>query len=380
MAKIRVIMLLTTLIVVGIIGLFTSYYARGYRFSLKTLKFSPNGILVIKSEPDGASVYINGNLKTATNATISISPGVYDVEVKKEGFLTWKKRLEIKKEIVTQAGVTLFKNAPSLSPVTFSGAYNPISSHDGTKVAFSDENGLWTTETYNLPIGFANSPKKIADGNLIKSTYQFSPDGNQILLNISNNIFVIDSGSLTPQSQWVNISSKKESVLSEWKMESLAKNQNLIKNLPTEISYILQNKTSDFIFSPDENMILYKVNSDTNLPSNLIPQLPGSSTQEEERNLQAGYTYIYDIKEDRNFLIGENSSVFYWMPDSRRVLNPIDGKIVIMDYDGTNKQTVYSGSYIAPFAFPYRNTTKLLVLTNLGASSQTPNLYELTIK
>lgn len=125
MAKIRVFVFLSTLIVVGLIGLFVSYYARGYRLNLQTLKFVPNGILVLKSEPDGASVFIDGELKTATNATISLSPGTYDVEIKKEGFTSWYKRLSIEKEIVVTATASLFKNAPSLSPVTFSGAKKP---------------------------------------------------------------------------------------------------------------------------------------------------------------------------------------------------------------------------------------------------------------
>lgn len=88
MIKIRVFFFLITLIMVGGIGLFASYYARGYKFDLKTLKFQPNGILVLKSEPDGASVYINGELKTATNATISLSPELMMSRLKKTGFST----------------------------------------------------------------------------------------------------------------------------------------------------------------------------------------------------------------------------------------------------------------------------------------------------
>ena len=95
MAKIRLIAFLIGILIVGTVGTFVSYYARGYKFNPKTLSFLPNGILVIKSEPDGASVLINGELKTATNATISLSPGVYDVEVKKDGYFSWYKRLAI---------------------------------------------------------------------------------------------------------------------------------------------------------------------------------------------------------------------------------------------------------------------------------------------
>jgi hypothetical protein len=115
MAKVRLVIFLATLFIVGIVGIFVSYYARGYRLNIPLLtskgiiKFQPNGILVIKSEPDGASVYIDRELKTATNATISLSPGTYDVEVRKDGYFSWYKRLTIEKEVVTQASVSLLR-------------------------------------------------------------------------------------------------------------------------------------------------------------------------------------------------------------------------------------------------------------------------------
>lgn len=380
MTKIRMFAFLLTLIVVGFFGIFFSYYARGYRINLKTFKFEPNGILVIKSEPDGASVYINGNLKTATNATLPLSPGIYDVEVKKEGFLPWYKRLTIEKEVVTQASLSLFKNAPSLSPMTFSGAFNPVVSGDGTKIVFSNKDGLWVVDTFTLPLGFSNDPKKIADGDLTTASYIFSPDGRQILLNTSEGLFLIDSGSFTSQTERVNAISKKDSILAEWKRDQTVKDQALLKNLPLELADILSRRSSSFAFSPDGNMILYTASASGNLSGNLIPPLPGSSTQKQERSVQTGHTYVYDIKEDRNFLISDQNTTLRWMPSSRHVLLAGNGKIVIMDYDSTNKQVVYDGSYITPFAFPFSNTTKLLILTNLGAVTSIPNLYSLTVK
>jgi len=148
------------------------------------------------------------------------------------------------------------------------------------------------------------------------------------------------------------------------------------------------------VFSPDENMILYTASASASLPDNLIKQLPGASTQKQERNIGENRTYVYDIKEDRNFLItnqevtinnqpsivnGSQGGALRWLSTSRHLLLAGPNQVAIMDYDGTNRQVVYSGSYSAPFAFPFTNTTKLLILTNLGASS-TPNLYTLTVK
>lgn len=400
MARKRVFLFLISLVVIGITGTLATYYARGYRFNLKSFKFQPNGILVLKSEPDGASVYINSELRAATNSNLSIAPGVYDVEVKKDGYTDWKKRLTVEKEVVTQATISLFKTMPSLSPVTLAGTVNPVMSQDGSKIIYSvlpaknlesDKIGLWEMDTYNLPLGFNNSPKRITDGDLTGATYTFSPDGRQILLNVSNAIFLIDTGTFTGQNQRINIASQKAAILSEWKIEKDNMNQNLIKNLPQELFDVLTRKTSAFVFSADNNMILYTASSSATLSGNLIKSLPGSSTQTQERNLQAGHTYVYDIKEDRNFPLTDqpvtidnndntNLPSLRWMSTSKHLLLAAPEQIVIMDYDGTNRQTVYSGSYLAPFAFPFANTTKLLILTNLGSSNSASNLYTLTVK
>lgn len=400
MTKIRVVFFIVTLTLVGALGIFASFYARGYRFNLKTFKFQPNGILVLKSEPDGASVYINGDLKGATNANISIAPGVYDVEIKKEGFLPWYKRLTIEKEVVTQATVSLFKNVPSLSPATLSGATNALMSEDGSKIVYSvlpsknlsdDKVGLWIVDTFSLPLGFGNGPKRIADGDMTEATYTFSPDARQLLLTVSEGIFMIDTESFTSQDQRVNIASKKSATLLEWKKQKEELSLGLIKNLPSTLTDILKRKSSSFIFSPDDNMVLYTASSSATLDQNLVRQLPGASTQTQERNIEAGCTYVYDIKEDRNFKISDQPvtinnmddtkiPALRWMSSSRHLLWAGTDQVVIMDYDGTNRQTVYSGSYVMPRVFPYSNTTKLMILTNLGSTNSPTNLYTLTVK
>lgn len=400
MTKIRIVFFTLTLILVSILGVFATYYARGYRFDLESLKFQPNGILVLKSEPDGASVYINGELRAATNANLSIAPGTYDVEVKKDGFLTWSKRLAIEKEIVTQASVSLFKSAPSLNPTTLSGASNVVMSEDGSKIVYSvlpskkldnDKVGLWILDTFSLPLGFNTEPKRIADGDMSDATYVFSPDTRQLLLTMSNAVFLIDTGSFTSQNQMVNVAATKDDVLAEWKEAKDMANQAMIRNLPPALTDVLARKTSAFIFSPDDNMIAYTASESATLPENLIKQLPGASTQVQHRNIEAGATYVYDIKEDRNFLIStepvtidnnDNPEVpaLRWMSSGRHLLWAGDNQAIIMDYDGTNRQVVYSGSYIKPSVFPFSNTTKLLILTNLGSVDSVPNLYTLTVK
>ena len=400
MTKVRVFLSLLTILVVGFLGYLAILYAKGYRLNPTTLKFTPSGILVVKTNPSGAQIFINNELRGASDSNFSLSPGTYDVEIKKNSFLSWYKRLTLEKETVTEADVTLFKSTPSFTPITLSGVSQPTASSGFSQITYADANGLWIIENINFPIGFSKDPRRITDGDLTGSTpstsfdfaqdkslgasWEFSPDGREILLSTSNGIFQIDSGSFTPQSQRINVATKKDQIIISWNKEREAKLNGQIRNLPGELIDILQRKASDVSFSPDETKILYTASASALLAPNLIKPLPGASTQKEDRDIKIDHTYTYDIKEDRNFLIASNlnplNQTIFWLPNSKNLVSGEPGKITVMDYDGTNQQVVFSGGYTPPYVFPYGNGEKLLILTNLGADSQLPNLYSISIK
>lgn len=403
MIKIRLLILAITILVVGSLGGVVSLYARGYRLDKKTLKLTPSGLLVAKSDPDSAQILINGELKTATNATINLAPGIYDLVIKKEGFIPWSKRLTIEKEVVTEASAYLIRSATSLGAITFSGVVNPYPSSDFTRIAYiippgpstasdasDDKTGLWVLDNLNLPLGFAKEPKRITDGDLSQSTLEWSPDNRQILLSLNQGSYLLDLASFTPQNKRVNIGSKKEAVLDEWEKEKKAKLESQIKNLAEEIRQIFKENAENIIFSPDENKVLYEASDFAKIPEGVVKPLPGASTQKQERNIKPDNTYTYDIKEDRNFLVSDGkvslgkvvkeTSLLSWLPTSGHLVLSEQGKITVMDFDGTNRQSVFSGSYVFPFAFPSGNNTKLIILTNLGGDSTLPNLYSLSLK
>lgn len=391
MTRLRLIIFTTTILVVGIVGFLVSLYARGYRFNQETKNFTANGILVANSDPNGASVYINGELKTATNATIPLTPDVYDVEIRKEGFHAWSKRLSIKKEEVTTINVTLFASVPSLSAITFSGVVNPVISPDQTKIlyavppstdsALQDTGGLWILETVNLPLGFNREPRRITDGDLTKATFEWSPDSRQILItNQAGAMFLINASEFTSQNQRTNVASRIEQIRADWQQKKADRLEAQINKLPSELKDILVRKTTDIVFSPDEDKILYTASSSAALKDNLIPQLPGSSTQKQTRELKPDKKYVYDIKEDRNFEIADSTQPLYWFPTSQHLIMPEESKISIVDYDGTNKQVVFSGSYAFPHAYSATSNDRILMLTNFGASENLLNLYSLSLK
>ena len=53
---------------------------------------------------------------------------------------------------------------------------------------------------------------------------------------------------------------------------------------------------------------------------------------------------------------------------------------MIADYDNTNKQVIYNGSYVYPNAYPTPNINRIFILTNLGASKGNSNLYSLNLR
>jgi hypothetical protein len=58
-----------------------------------------------------------------------------------------------------------------------------------------------------------------------------------------------------------------------------------------------------------------------------------------------------------------------------------NNKIIIAEYDGTNRHTVYAGPFAADFAYPWPNGSRLIILASLnGGGDLPPNLYSINLK
>lgn len=393
MARYRIFVTLVTFLVLAVFGTIAILFARGYRISFdensNNLQIGPRGLLVANSDPNGAQVFVDGELKTATNNTVSLAPKTYEVEVRKEGFLPWNKKITIEKETVTQIDAFLVARAPSLTALTFSGVFNPVPSPDNTKIAYAvppsannedDKAGLWILETVDLPLGFNRDPRRVTDGDLTNADWRWSPDGRQILLTTENGAFLLDTGVFTAQQQRRNILSQLETIEKEWKVERENRLQSKLSGLHDDIEKVFIRSATNIRFSPDEDRILYTARADDTIPENIVPQLPGSSTQPQERQIKTNQTYVYDMKEDRNFRVGTRKDIISWLPNSLNLLHPQEDKIIIKDYDNTNQQTIFSGNYAYPHAYATTSSNRILILTSLGGSSDYANLYWLSLK
>lgn len=373
------------------------FYGRGYRINLdeNRLKLAGTGLLVATSTPDGASIFLNGRLTSATNTTLNLPPGDYDVKIVKDGYLPWEKRLKIQEEIVTKGQAQLLPQAPKLESLTSIGARNPIVDPTKTRIAFSvsklsrPKNGIYMLDMAGRPIlTLQNAASLIANDVLYtfsQSMISWSPSGKELIATISSQLnprtFIL-SPDKTNQ-EVLDETQNLPTLKTQWDKEQEEQEKAALATLTPKLAQIVEQTFSKLAYSPDQTKILYVASQSAKLKRVIDSPLPGSNSQPEQRTLEAGHLYIYDIKEDKNFLISdkpESLSSISFMPDSFHLVFVEEGKIKIMEYDSTNKTTVYSGPFDGSFVTPWPDGSKLVILTNLGDSSREANLYTISLR
>lgn len=334
----RLIIFLATLIfILG--GTFLMIrYAQGYR-PTKTGNIKGTGLLSANSFPTAAEVYINGKLTTATDNTLNLDPGDYDIEIKKDGFHTWSKKVKITKELVTATNAQLFPSSPSLEPLTYVGAIAPIPAPDGTKLVFTvasasalAKNGLYVQELSSSPIALNKTARQIArteaNYDYTTSSYTWSPNGSELLVAFESGAHVLLSASaFNDLADLKDVTVRLPQILSEWELELAREERTRLLELPDFMAQVATSSATNLYFSPDGQRLLYQSTVELTIPDNLIPSLPSSSTQSQTRDLSPGSWYVYDLKEDKNFLITQGS-----LPSPLPSPSPQSKKISIIDH------------------------------------------------
>lgn len=440
----RLAIFVTTLAAIGAGTYLMIRYAQGYRpTTAGTIKGT--GLLAANSFPTGAQVYINDKLTTATDNTLNLDPGSYLVSIKKDGYHTWSKNLAITAELVTSTNAQLFPSSPSLDPLSYSGAINVIPSPDGTQLAFAvasasatSKNGLYIQDLNNSPLSLNKSARQIARSepnfDYTHASFTWSPNGTELLVAFpSGNHVILDSGNFNDSFELKDVTVRLTQILSEWELELARSEQTRLLTLPDEVAKVASESATNLYFSPDGERLLYQATASFTLPDNLTPPLPSRSTQPESRTIQPGSWYVYDLTEDKNFLIAEGqitkklskllllsdfsakipaelvsspsafrtlqqgysvpqtltlfnaqySSLFagsvQWYPDSAHLIITRDTVIDLLEYDGTNRVTIYAGPMDPAIIYPWPDGSKLI--TRIQFSPDTiPNLYTIKLK
>ncbi len=390
--------------IIVILSIAVIAYARGYRVDFKKKQITGTGLLVATSEPNGASVFLNGHLTTATNNTLNLPPGEYDVKIVKNGYLAWQKKINVEAEVVSKTEAFLFPSTPSLKPLTINGAQNPQLSPDNTKIVYSvstgklpndaiDRAGLWVFPLPVRPLSFSRDPQKITSNfvNLDFSETQiiWSPNSKEIIVLVFSdpkkpkpekvtNAYLLSAETLNTNLK--DITATFSLTLKNWEEEKKAKYQDQLLSLPKDFVKIATTSASLLTFSPDETKVLYTATASATIPQIIKPSLIGANSQPQERGLKNNQVYVYDVKEDQNFPIHTKDQMF-WLPTSRHLVSIQKDTISLMDYDGTNNVVFYAGPFINSFVFPWPDASNLVILTNLNKSAgDIPNLYAVSLK
>jgi hypothetical protein len=298
-------------------------FAKGYRPSRQNI-VSGNGLLVANSSPNGAQIFVNGRFTSATSDTLYLDPGSYDVEIKKDGFFTWSKKLQIEKEVVTQANGLLFPLAPRLTPLTFAGAQNVTPSPDGQRLTYytasasaATKNGWYLLELTDSPLALQRGPKQIAEASsdfMPENTQVvWSPNSSQLLLISEQRAVLLDPSRLVRLNELPDVKLQLTTIFSQWEEEMYLRDRERLAKFPVEIQAIATASAVNVYFSPDEKQLLYTATSAFTLPENIAAVKPGSSSQKESRTTEVGGIYVYDSEEDRQFLMGKDASYENWL-------------------------------------------------------------------
>ena len=376
------------------------FWARGFKPNLKNGSIDRTGLIVATSVPTGAQVYLDDRLTSATNTNIAfLDPKTYKLKIEKEGYTTWQKQIEVKADLATEVKALLFPVAPEIKPLSSTGAANPVLSPDGAKIVYGaggTNGGLYLLPMGERPFPFSQNVRRLAknQGNtdFTRAKFVWSADSKQVIARISTpdgqNIanILIDSDKTEQDLQ--DITGSLTSTLRSWQEDIDTRAQTLATNIPDNIkeataeasssgpspkpspssakqknsqlpafNFQLNYYPTGLIFSPDEEKILYK-------------------------DKQGKYK-VYDLKEKKEYTLPDFSDFINisWFPDSSHLVVAQKDIISVIETDGANKMTVYSGKFENGFVFAHPSGTRLIILTTLTQpEGNPPNLYSINLK
>lgn len=399
----RVVLVLIFLLILGLV----IAYARGYRLEGGKEIVSSRGIIAVSASPKAAKVYINGQFKGVTDINLTLPPGTYTIEVKKDGYSSWKRTVNLKGELVLTLDVLLYPLNASLTPLTNLGLLKAIPvERTGKTLIFSDngdetKDGVYLFDQGKGPLSLLpplklvllkkNLPESI---DLKKTDVIFSPDLKQGIFTFydqDNNIIVSYLLALEEENtQFFDVTGSKDVLLEAWNEERDKDMIRVFDAFPKEVRKIATDSMHIVSFSPDETKVLYQALKPVELPIAIKPRLIATNQTPEVRLIEPTRLYVYDKKEDRNYLVVSDSnwikqfqeatSYIYWYPDSKHLLLNEGPKIVAIGYDGVDKQTVYSGPFDERF-FSMTGDGGIVIMANFNPQNNLfADLYLVGIK
>lgn len=380
-------------------------FASGYRLTQEDGQtfVEGTGLIAFTSKPDGARVYVNGHLTTATDNTRPYQPGEYDIKIERDGYFPWNKKITVVQSEVSQANALLFPSTPTLDPLTTTGSSNATVDDTNSLIAYTvngstpRNNGIYLMNMSSRPIlpigGLSTQLTDNTIADFSNATLSLSPDGDQLMASVSSelgvSVYLLKTNGFNETPQDITYSMLQ--IEAEWEQQKIAEQTRQMRILDTKLRPVFTSHFSNPLFSPENDKIVYTASGSATIPLIKSPRLKGANSTPEIRELVDGNIYTYDIKEDRNYLIWENdpsdqeatqsaSPKFTWHPSSRHLFYSNEGKINIMEFDGQNNTTVYAGPFLEDFVTVWPDGSNLVILTNLNIPGALYNLYKISLR
>ncbi len=375
--------LLTLIILLGITTLIF-LYTSGYRINRgdkETVNLATTGMVSAKSIPDGASVFMDDELVTATNDTISgVEPGIHNLRIVKKGYEEWSKDIEVFEALVTDITAVLVSQSPMFEPLTNTGARNPSASPSHNQLAYfskDEENpGVWI-----IPINqgglnlFRANPSVVLEDTKVNKysdgkSISWSPDEKELLVETNDSVFyLVDLETGTAQS-----ANDADAIKADWNAKLKKKREDFVSKLD-----ILENMkemalSDQVIWSPDEKKFLFTEQNGDMLQYkvyNMEKPLPVGEKVETlvfEKNINEPQPEITWYADSYHLILTEGN-----------VLEDNWGTISLIRIDGTNKVEIYSQSLHSPYVYSVPSGDKIIILTTFKSGDQT-DLYTVGIR
>ena len=373
-----------TIIIIGGITTVLYLYTSGYRLNKDNkgvIDINKTGMVSVKSLPDGASVYLDGTLRTATNDTISgVKPGEHQLRIVKKGFVEWNKNLEVFEQLVTDITAVLVSQSPRLEPLTNSGAKYPSISPTLSKLAYfsfdSEKPGIWIVPLSSGGIGLFRSNPTIAIQDTKFTKYSlgeqimWSPDEKSLLIKTPGNVYHL----VNIETSTAQTTTKVDITIKQWADAVAMKRATFVnsQNIPQEVKNMAL--SPDVVWSPDEKKFLF--------------------TRGVGNELEY---WVYDL--ENPIPVGEKaeSLVFKtiasatqpkisWYSDSFHLIlvegdieKDHKGSVSTIRIDGSNKTEIYNNTLYSDAVFSAPGGDKLIILTSFKSGDQT-DLYTVSIR